>query len=102
VEPLSAILKELNDRFGTDFTEDDKVFSKALEERLAGDAASLGWGGWMESTQAAARRRQLCWSAASWAFAGAGTGADSAASRRATAMRAPSTAAGGVGNVHGR
>jgi type I restriction enzyme R subunit len=39
VEPLSAILKELNDRFGTDFTENDKVFIKALEERLAGDTA---------------------------------------------------------------
>jgi type I restriction enzyme R subunit len=39
VEPLSAILKELNERFGTNFTEDDKVFIRALEEKLAGDAA---------------------------------------------------------------
>lgn len=39
VEPLSAILKELNERFGTDFTEDDKVFIKHLEEKLAGDTA---------------------------------------------------------------
>jgi type I restriction enzyme R subunit len=39
VEPLSAILKKLNERFGTDFSEEDKVFIKALEERLAGDAA---------------------------------------------------------------
>jgi type I restriction enzyme R subunit len=39
VEPLSAILKELNERFGTDFTEDDKVFIRHLEERLAGDSA---------------------------------------------------------------
>lgn len=33
------IIRELNDRFGTAFTEDDKVFIKALEETLAGDAA---------------------------------------------------------------
>ncbi len=39
VEPLSAILKELNERFGTDFSEDDKVFIRTLEERLAGDPA---------------------------------------------------------------
>jgi type I restriction enzyme R subunit len=39
VEPLSAIIKELNERFGTDFTEDDKVFIRTLEERLAGDPA---------------------------------------------------------------
>lgn len=39
VEPLSAILKELNERFGTDFSEEDRVFITALEERLAGDAA---------------------------------------------------------------
>ena len=29
VEALSQILKELNERFGTDFTEDDKVFITA-------------------------------------------------------------------------
>ena len=39
VEALSAILKELNERFGTDFGEGDKVFVKALMEKLAGDAA---------------------------------------------------------------
>jgi type I restriction enzyme R subunit len=39
VEALSAILNELNERFGTDFTADDKVFIRALEEKLAGDGA---------------------------------------------------------------
>jgi type I restriction enzyme, R subunit len=39
VEPLSEIIRELNERFGTDFTEEDKVFVRALEERLADDAA---------------------------------------------------------------
>src|SRR5262249_19346981 len=39
VEPLSAILKELNERFGTDFSEEDRVFITALEEKLAGDTA---------------------------------------------------------------
>jgi type I restriction enzyme R subunit len=39
MEVLSAILKTLNDRFGTDFTEDDKVFIQQLEEKLAGDPA---------------------------------------------------------------
>jgi type I restriction enzyme R subunit len=39
VEALSAILQELNERFGTDFTEQDKVFITALEEKLSGDAA---------------------------------------------------------------
>ncbi len=38
-EALSQILKFLNDRFGTDFTEDDKVFIQQLEEKLAGDPA---------------------------------------------------------------
>jgi type I restriction enzyme R subunit len=33
-ELLSKIIEELNSRFGTDFTEDDKVFIKQLEERL--------------------------------------------------------------------
>ena len=37
VEALSAIIEELNERFGTDFTEEDKVFIKQLEERLAKD-----------------------------------------------------------------
>ena len=39
LEALSRIIKELNERFGTDFTEDDKVFIRQLEERLANDAA---------------------------------------------------------------
>jgi type I restriction enzyme R subunit len=39
VEALSLILKTLNDRFGTDFSQDDKVFIQQLEEKLAGDAA---------------------------------------------------------------
>lgn len=39
IEPLSAIIKELNERFGTDFTEDDKVFIRQLEQRLANDPA---------------------------------------------------------------
>ncbi len=39
VEPLSAILKELNERFGTDFTEADKVIIEHLETRLNEDAA---------------------------------------------------------------
>lgn len=39
MEPLSKIIKELNDRFGTEFSEDDKVFIARLEERLAGNAA---------------------------------------------------------------
>jgi len=39
IEALSHILKSLNERFGTDFTEDDKVFIQQLEEKLAGDAA---------------------------------------------------------------
>lgn len=37
-EPLSQIIRELNERFGTDFTEDDKVFIRQLEEKLARDA----------------------------------------------------------------
>jgi type I restriction enzyme R subunit len=39
LEPLSQIIKELNERFGTDFTEEDKVFIQQLEERLGGDVA---------------------------------------------------------------
>ena len=39
-EPLSLIIEVLNQRFGTDFTEDDKVFIRQLEEHLA-DNASL-------------------------------------------------------------
>jgi type I restriction enzyme R subunit len=36
-EPLSRIIKELNERFGTDFTEEDRYFIRELEEKLAGD-----------------------------------------------------------------
>jgi type I restriction enzyme R subunit len=39
IEALSLILKTLNDRFGTDFTDDDKLFIQQLEEKLSGDAA---------------------------------------------------------------
>jgi type I restriction enzyme R subunit len=38
-EPLSQIIKELNERFGTDFTDEDKVFIRQLEERIANDPA---------------------------------------------------------------
>ncbi len=34
LEPLSQIIKELNERFGTDFTEQDKVFIRQLEQRV--------------------------------------------------------------------
>ncbi|NPV58629.1 MAG: type I restriction endonuclease subunit R [Actinobacteria bacterium] len=37
IEPLSEIIRELNERFGTDFSDEDKVFISQLEERLAGD-----------------------------------------------------------------
>ena len=37
MEALSRILKELNDRFGTDFTDEDRVFIEQLEAKLAGD-----------------------------------------------------------------
>lgn len=39
IEPLSQIIRELNERFGTDFTEEDKVFIENLEQKLAGDQA---------------------------------------------------------------
>jgi type I restriction enzyme R subunit len=39
VEPLSQIIKELNERFGTDFTEEDRVFIRQLEQRIADDPA---------------------------------------------------------------
>lgn len=39
LEPLSKIIHELNERFGTDFTEADKVFIRQLEQRLAADPA---------------------------------------------------------------
>jgi len=37
IEPLSQIIRELNERFGTDFTEEDRVFIQQLEEKLTGD-----------------------------------------------------------------
>ncbi len=37
LEPLSEILKLLNDRFGTNFAEDDKQFLETLEEKLDAD-----------------------------------------------------------------
>ena len=36
-EALSQIIEELNERFGTDFAEDDKVFIEQLEQKLADD-----------------------------------------------------------------
>jgi len=39
IEPLSQIIQELNERFGTNFTEQDKVFIQQLEERIASDLA---------------------------------------------------------------
>ncbi len=39
LEPLSEIIRDLNERFGTDFSDEDKVFINQLEERLAGDPA---------------------------------------------------------------
>ncbi len=39
LEALSQIIQELNEHFGTDFTEDDKLCIREIEQRLAGDAA---------------------------------------------------------------
>jgi len=39
MEPLSRIIKDLNERFGTNFSEDDKVFIQQFEAKLAGDTA---------------------------------------------------------------
>ena len=39
VEALSQIIQELNERFGTDFTAEDKVFIEHLEGKLATDQA---------------------------------------------------------------
>lgn len=39
VEPLSRIIRELNERFGTDFSAEERVFIEQLEEKLAGDQA---------------------------------------------------------------
>jgi len=38
-EPLSRIIKDLNDRFGTDFSDDDKVFIQRLENQLGASEA---------------------------------------------------------------
>ena len=42
LEPLSQILKLLNDRFGTNFEEEDKEFLETLEEKLDADAGHGG------------------------------------------------------------
>jgi type I restriction enzyme R subunit len=39
IEPLSQIIRELNERFGTDFSDEDRVFIQQLEGMLAEDAA---------------------------------------------------------------
>jgi type I restriction enzyme R subunit len=38
LEPLSQIIRQLNEHFETDFAEDDRVFIRQLEEKLAGNA----------------------------------------------------------------
>jgi len=39
LEPLSRIIQELNDQFGTEFSEKDRVFIEELERRLSGEEA---------------------------------------------------------------
>jgi type I restriction enzyme R subunit len=39
IEPLSRIIKDLNDRFGTDFSDEDKVFIQRLEQQLSASEA---------------------------------------------------------------
>jgi len=39
LEPLSQIIKELNEKFGTNFSDEDKVFIAQLEEKLKQDEA---------------------------------------------------------------
>src|SRR5207244_2191695 len=39
IEPLSQIIRELNERFGTDFGADDRVVIQQLEQKLAGNEA---------------------------------------------------------------
>lgn len=39
IEALSQIIRELNERFGTNFTEKDRVFIEQLEARLSGNKA---------------------------------------------------------------
>ncbi|MGI9060144.1 MAG: type I restriction endonuclease subunit R [Ktedonobacteraceae bacterium] len=38
-EPLSQIIQAMNEHFGTDFTEDDKLCIREIEQRLSGNAA---------------------------------------------------------------
>jgi len=39
LEPLSQIIQELNEHFGTDFSEEDKLCIRELEQRLSGNPA---------------------------------------------------------------
>lgn len=39
IEPLSQIVRELNERFGTAFTEEDRIFIEQLEAKLTGNEA---------------------------------------------------------------
>ena len=39
LEPLSQIIQELNEHFGTEFSEEDKLCIRELEQRLAGNTA---------------------------------------------------------------
>jgi type I restriction enzyme, R subunit len=39
LEPLSQIIQELNEHFGTDFTEEDKLCIREIEQRLANNTA---------------------------------------------------------------
>lgn len=39
IEPLSQIIRELNERFGTAFTDEDRFFIEQLEAKLAGSDA---------------------------------------------------------------
>jgi type I restriction enzyme, R subunit len=39
LEPLSKIIQELNEHFGTDFTEEDKICIQEIEQRLATNTA---------------------------------------------------------------
>jgi len=39
LEPLSQIIQAMNEHFGTDFTEDDKLCIREIEQRLSGNAA---------------------------------------------------------------
>jgi hypothetical protein len=54
VEPLSRIIQELNQRFGTDFSEEDRIFIQQLEDRVAGDSATISNGGICNQTAGSA------------------------------------------------